>query len=152
MAVTAPPLPKTWRPLGPRIVAVPFGLILVGAFVWLWLRFDDETKAGVSLWQRLTVIGLIGLGLAMLHAMARSRVTATEQGLEIVNGYRKRSLAWADAGTFRMPQGAPWPHLEFADESRLSLLGIQNSDGRRTEIAVRELRVLFAERVGPHDT
>jgi len=139
-----PPLPRTWRPFGPRLAALVFGLILVGAFAWLWLRFDDETRAAINVLERATVIFFVLLGLVLLNGLARSRVIARADGLTIVNGYRRRRLAWSEVGTLRFPQGAPWPHLEQGEDERISLLGIQASDGARAATAVKELRALLA--------
>ena len=145
-AVPAPALPHTWRPFGPRMAAPVFGALLVGGFVFLWVRFDPDTQAATNLFQRATVIGFVLFGLFLLHGMARSRVVADEHGLTIVNGYRKRVLAWSEVGTVRVPNGAPWPHLDMGgeDEVRISLMGIHTSDGARAETAVRELRAVVA--------
>lgn len=141
-------LPHVWRPLGPRIAAPAFGVVLIGAFAALWLRFDESTQASVNIFQKATIVALVGLALALLFAMARSRVEATEHGLIVVNGYRRRDLPWAEVGTVRVPQGAPWPHLDLGDDERVSLMGIHTSDGRRAEIAVRELRAVVADHRG----
>lgn len=144
----APALPHTWRPFGPRMAAAVFGVVLVGAFVWLWTQFDDATREGVNPIQRATVIGLLLLALGLLNGLARSRVVASEAGLTIVNGYRKRTLPWSEAGALRMPRGAPWPHLDLGDDERVSLMGVHSSDGQRAAVAVRELRALLAQRTG----
>ena len=143
-AVVPPALPHTWRPFGPRMAAVVFGVVLVGAFAWLWVNFDDDTPASVNVYERGTVIGLVLLGLALLNGLARSRVVAREDGLTIVNGYRKRELAWSEVGRVRMPQGAPWPHLDLGEDERVSLMGIHASDGQRAAVAIRELRAVVA--------
>jgi hypothetical protein len=137
-----PPLPRTYRPLGPRLAALVFGLVLVGAFVFLWLSFDDETRASVNWGQRGTVIGFILLALACMYALARSRVDATERGLVVVNGYRRRELEWAEVIAIRMPPGAPWPTIDVADGTTVPVMGIHGSDGARARDAVRELRAL----------
>ena len=57
--VTAPALPHTWRPFGPRMAAAVFGVVLVAGFVWLWVNFDDGTKATVNPYERGTVIAIV---------------------------------------------------------------------------------------------
>lgn len=138
-------LPRTWRPFGPRMAAVVFGIFLVGAFAWLWVNFDQGTKDSVGFLQKATVIGIIGFGLFLMNGLARSRVTAHAGGLTVVNGYRKRELPWAEVGVVRFPQGAPWPHLAVADDEKVSLMGIHASDGQRAAIAIRELRAVVAD-------
>lgn len=138
-------LPRTWRPFGPRMAAVVFGVVLVGAFGWLWVNFDQGTKDSVGFLQKATVIAIILLGLALMNALARSRITARAEGLTVVNGYRKRELTWSEVGVVRFPQGAPWPHLQLSEDEKLSLMGIHSSDGQRAAIAIRELRAVVAQ-------
>ncbi|HYG95009.1 MAG TPA: PH domain-containing protein [Nocardioides sp.] len=145
-AGAVPPLPRTYRPFGPRIAVLVFGTVLVGAFAFLWLSFDEPTRASVSWLQRSTVIGFILLALACMYAMARSRVEATDRGLVVVNGYRRRDLEWAEVVSVRMPPGAPWPTIDVSDGTTVSVMGIHGSDGARAQAAVRELRALLAAR------
>jgi hypothetical protein len=142
--VSTPDLPRTWRPLGPRIAALVFGIVLVLAFAGLWISFDQQTKEAVSGLQRATVIGFICLGLALLNGLARSRIEATDQGLVVVNGYRKRTLEWAQVVRVAMPPGAPWPTLDLDDGTTISAMGIHGSDGARARTAVAELKALVA--------
>ena len=136
------PLPRTWRPLGPRIAGVAAGGVLVVMAVVLWFTFDEETRAAITPFQRGTVFA-IGAGmLAALFALARSRVVADTGGLTVVNGYRRRDLEWAEVIAVRLPPGAPWVTLDLADGSTCAAMGIQGSDGPRARQAVRELRAL----------
>ncbi|WP_182376117.1 PH domain-containing protein [Nocardioides sp. WS12] len=128
------------------MAAAIFGIVLVGAFAWLWVGFDQGTKDSVGFLQKATVIGFILLGLILMNALARSRVTARESGLTIINGYRKHELAWSEVGAVKFPQGAPWPHLLQSEDEKLSLMGIHASDGQRAAIAIRELRAVVADR------
>ena len=50
--------------------------------------------------------------------------------------WRYGVLHMHQVGTVRMPQGAPWPHLDQGDDERISMIGIQTSDGARAAIAV----------------
>lgn len=136
-------LPRTWRPLGPRIAAFVFSAILIGAFAYLWMSFDPEVKDDVNLFQRATVIVMVGTGVALLYALARSKVVAQQSGLVLVNGYRRREYEWAEVVAIRMPPGAPWPTLDLADGTTVSALGIHGSDGERARTAVREIKELL---------
>lgn len=142
--MTVPDLPRTWRPFGPRIAGVVFAVVLVGGFAWLWVSFDQQTRDTVSGLQKATVIFFVGLGLALINGLARSRITATEEGLEVVNGYRKRRLEWAQVVRVSMTVGAPWPTLDLDDGSTISAMGIHGSDGQRAKVAVAELRALIS--------
>ncbi len=137
-------LPRTWRPKGPRIAALVFGIVLVLTFAGLWISFPQETKEAVSPLQRATVILFIGLGLVLLNGLARSRVVADRSGLEIVNGYRKRQLEWEQVVSVQMPPGAPWPTMDLDDGTTISVMGIHGSDGARARTAVSDLKALLS--------
>jgi hypothetical protein len=139
-----PMLPRTYRPLGPRIVAIVLvaGLAVVCAMAWI--GFDDATRAKFTMFQKLTMAFFALAILVCVHALTRSRVTASADKLVVVNGYRRRELAWAQVIAVRMPPGAPWVSLDLADGSEISAMGIQGSDGGRAKAAVRDLRRLVA--------
>lgn len=138
-------LPHTWRPVGARYAALVLGAVLVGAFIWMWFSFEERTKAAITPLEIATVIALVGLFLFVFYAMARSRVTASERGLLVVNGFRKRDLEWSQVVAVSMLVGAPWPTADLDDGTTISLLGIHGSDGRSAKAAVVELKRLVAE-------
>lgn len=141
-----PPLPRTWRPFGPRIAALVFAIVLVVTFGMLWWSFDEQTKEAVNTVQRITVIIVLGTGIALLYAMGRSKLVATGAGLTLVNGFRRREYEWAEVIAIRMPPGAPWPTLDLADGTTVSALGIHGSDGARARDAVLEVKALLESR------
>jgi len=133
-------LPRTWRPLGPRIVALVLvlGVGVVTGVSWVALGPEEQAKfTDFELWTLAFIALLI---LTCVHALTRSRVTATSAGLIVVNGYRRRELEWAQIVAIRMPAGAPWVRLDLSDGEEISAMGIQASDGRRARDAVRLLR------------
>lgn len=142
--MSVPDLPRTWRPKGPRIAALVFGIVLVATFAGLWISFPQHTRDAVSPLQRATVIFFIGLGLALLNGLARSRVVADKAGLVVVNGYRKRQLEWAQVVSVRMPPGAPWPTMDLDDGTTISVMGIHGSDGAGARAAVADLKALVS--------
>jgi len=141
------PLPRVYRPLGPRLAAVMAIIAIIAILGLLWfVGFSDATRARVTWLQRGTVIALFGLGIACLHAMARSRIEAHEDRLVVVNGYRRREFEWAQVIAARLAPGAPWVVLDLADGTTCSAMGIQGSDGARAKADVRELRTILAAR------
>lgn len=145
------PLPRTWRPAGPRIAGIAAFGALVVVILFLWLSFDDETRASVTPFQRGTVVGLGLLGFVAIYAVVRSRAVAQTDGLVVVNGYRRHHYAWAEIVAVRLPPGAPWVTLDLADGTTVSVLAIQGSDGRRARVAVGELRALVDGAHPPRD-
>lgn len=139
------PLPHTWRPLGARVM----GWFLVAALgvmcTMVWVGFTPEIKAQVTTFERLT-FGAVGLGIVVcVHALTRSRVVASESGLTVVNGYKRRDLEWAEILAINFPQGSPWPNIDLSSGHNISALGIQAADGASAKKAVRTLRALATE-------
>src|SRR5687768_14971490 len=89
-----PALPLRLRPLGVRIAAVAFGLVLVTTVVVVWLTLPADAQDGFTVLQRITVAGMVLGVLAIGHALGRCRVDADEDGITVVNGYRSHRLAW----------------------------------------------------------
>lgn len=144
-------LPCTWRPLGPLVAGLIAGAALLVMTVLLWVGFSEETKQAVGPLQRATVVVIIVLGLACLHALGRSRVQARADRLLVVNGYRRHEYEWAQVVAVRLGPGAPWVTLDLADGTTASAMGIQGSDGRRARQAVRELRAVLDDANPPGD-
>jgi hypothetical protein len=123
----------------------------LGVGDWVWFR---HAKAGelaehtnvVHLVREDTVVETVasyrGLGLAAWHALVRTRVSADERGLTVVNGYRRHEYEWSQVVGVNLRRGAPWAGLDLSDGTSASMVGIQGSDGERAVRAVRELRAL----------
>lgn len=139
-----PRLPKTWRPFGVRAMGIVLVVALYGLCIFTWFAFDEETRAKFTVFQKST-LGFFGLLiLVLVHALTRSRVEARQEGLVVVNGYRRRDLAWEQVVAVHLPPGAPWVTLDLADGTSVPAMGIQSSDGGRAKAAARELRALAA--------
>lgn len=140
-----PVLPHTWRPLGPRVVGVVLTLALTAVSVSAAISFGAETRAKFTIFQRGTLVFFALLALTLMYALIRSRVQARREGLLVVNGYRRREIAWAEVVAVRLPPGAPWATLDLADGTTVAVMGIQGSDGERARRAVRQLRRLSTD-------
>jgi Bacterial PH domain len=141
--VAVPSLPHTWRPLGVRLAGWVFGLSLLIVVTVAWLAVPADVRDATSFLQRVTLLGFVALGIVIMHALMRCRVTATREHLVVVNGYRRHDYDWAQVLGVSLPAGAPWATLDLADGTTVSAMGIQGSDGQRARTAVRELRLLL---------
>jgi hypothetical protein len=121
-----------------------FGGLLVVVCVAGWIAVGPEVRGKVTIYQSATLVLLAALGLAVAWGLVRCRVTATDAGLEVVNGYRTHHYEWAEVLAVHMPQGAPFPTLDLADGTSRPTIGIQSADGDRAYAAVRQLRMLVA--------
>lgn len=142
----APSLPRTWRPLGVRVAGIVLGAGLLACFALAWVGFDQETRDKFTAFQLGTLVFLGLLAFSVWFALVRCRVVAEPERLVVVNGYRRRELAWAQVVAVQLPRGAPWVTLDLADGSTVAAMGIQGSDGDRARRAVRELRSLVEQR------
>jgi hypothetical protein len=139
-----PALPRTWRPLGPRVVGIAVTVALVAVVAVGWFSFDAETRAKFTWFERGTLIFFGLIYLTLMLALIRSRAVAYADRLVVVNGYRRHEYAWPQIVAARLPPGAPWVTLDLADGETASVLGIQGSDGQRARTALRELKSLVA--------
>lgn len=137
-------LPHTWRPFGARVAGTLFGGMLVALCVVVWIEFGADIRGRFTFLQRSTLVLLGLMAFACWYALVRSRVRATDRGVIVVNGYRKRAFEWAQIVGVNLRRGAPWAGMDLSDGTSISLVGIQGSDGSRAVTAVRQLRALIA--------
>lgn len=138
-------LPHTWRPFGARMMGTIAGGFTLVLLIAVWIAWGPDIRAKFDGFQRGTLVFLILLAGAVWFALMRSRVTASDRGITVVNGYRKRELEWAEVIAINLRRGAPWAGLDLSDGTSISVIAIQGSDGSRAIDAVRELRRLLAE-------
>jgi len=142
---TPPPeLPRTWRPLGALVAVLVFGTALVVLCGFVWYALDPSDRAQFTPFQRVTLVVLMVMFFACYHALVRSRVVATTDGVTVVNGYRTRRFEYPQIVRVSLGRGAPWGTLDLSDGTTVSMIGIQNSDGARARRAIRELRAAVA--------
>jgi hypothetical protein len=127
----------TYRPGGTRVVAYGAAVvILVFAFAIGAALPDNVVFTG----SQITTLVLIYLAIvAVLHGIGRSYVRASDDGLEVRNGYRQHVIAWGQIRGISMLPGAPWPTLLHGDDERTVLFALQGTDGPRTKKAIDEL-------------
>ena len=116
-------------------------LVLVAA---VWVGLGDEVRGQFTGFQRGTLVFMGLLLFLTYNALVRSKVTATDEGLTVVNGYRRRSFEWSQVIQVSLRRGAPWGTLDLSDGTTMSLIGIQGSDGQRARRAVREIRATIS--------
>jgi hypothetical protein len=138
-------LPHTWRPFGARMAGTVFGGMLLVLALTVWIAWGPDVRARFTVFQKSTLIFLGLLAFACWYALVRSRVTADEHGVTVVNGYRRRMFEWSQVIAINLRRGAPWAGMDLSDGTSISMVAIQGSDGDRAVRAVKELRRLVAE-------
>ena len=137
-----PALPRTWRPLGVRVAVVFFGSMLLIVCAAAWFGFDPSVRERFTVLQRVTLVGFAILFSLVGWVLGRARATADMESLVVVNGLRRRELAWEQIVAVHFPPGAPWATLDLTDGTEIAVMALQSADGRRARDAVRELRAL----------
>jgi uncharacterized integral membrane protein len=144
-AVTAPdPDVVVVRPRKMLIASLVGAVVVVTLFVAIavvlravqtgvFFRFADQVA--------LVLLGLFIAGGLLL--LARPRVRADTEGIEVRNILITRRLPWSLVLRVAFPDGASWARLDLPDEY-LPVLAIQAVDGQRAVDAITRVRALHA--------
>ena len=127
----------TYRPSGTRVVAYGAAVVILVVALAIGAAMPENI---VFTGTQITTLVAIYLGIVgVLHGIGRSFVRASDDGLEIRNGYRQHVIPWAQIHGISMQPGAPWPTLIHGDDERTILFALQGTDGPRTKRAIDEL-------------
>lgn len=129
---------RTFRPGGSRIVAYGVSVLLVVLSAIIGVALPSYVT--FTAFELATLAAILITVLALLHAVGRSVVRVSDDGVEVVNGYSRRFVSWADIKGFAMNEGAPWPTMVYGDDERVILFAIQRSDGPYAREAMTYLR------------
>ncbi len=143
-SVDLPALPHTWRPFGTQMAATLGFLMLAAVVLVAWIAVGAEVRDDFSLFQRLTLLGMAMGVVVCWWALMRTRVTADDSGVTVVNGYRTRRYVWNQVLAVNLRRGAPWAGIDLSDGTSITAFAIQATDGSRAVAAVRALRGLIA--------
>ncbi|MGV9375084.1 PH domain-containing protein [Nonomuraea sp. NPDC003707] len=140
--ITPPPLPVTWRPSRPRIVAYSSAAVIVLGSVIMAVFIAEPFK----LPDRLAIVAF-GCAVAfVLHMLGRVRVEADDEGVTIVNAARTHRYSWPEILEVTLLVGDPWPKIDTSDGRTIGAMGIQGSEKARAVRATAELEALIRER------
>ena len=147
----ADPEVVVFRPHRLRVIVVvaTIGLVVITAVGWFGLPAEVRTLFTLS--QRLTLLGVLALLVAVIVAVATSSVRADADGLRIRNGLRTHTVPWPRVHKIIFRSGDPWAQLLLLpddgrvfevslDAEKRQLMGIQAVDGPQAHAAVEELR------------
>jgi Bacterial PH domain len=141
-------LPCTWRPRRTRRFCRAISLILLVVFGAVAILLPGSGGFAFNFGDRLAVFGCAVAIAWFLNRHASVRVRATAEGVEVVNLFRRRRLAWGEVLAVRLRPGDPWAFMDTSDGETVALMGIQASDGPAATAAARELARL-ARRLTP---
>ncbi|MDA3627472.1 PH domain-containing protein [Saccharopolyspora oryzae] len=124
-------------------MAIPIAVVLVVVFavVGVLLR-DSPTGAIFSVSDQISM-GVLGLLLAAgVMLLARPRLRADAEGLEIRNIIGTHRYSWPVVQAVTFPDGSSWARLELPEDEYVPIMAIQASDGEQAIKAMRDLREL----------
>ena len=127
----------TYRPVGARVVAYGGCVALIAVTIVVGIALPPEIR--FTPFELVTLAFTLLGALVILHGIGRSYVRVDDDGIEVLNGYRRHRIPWAVMKGISMNRGAPWPTLVLQDDDRVMLFGIQGSDGDAASEAVRDL-------------
>jgi hypothetical protein len=142
--------PVVVRPRRSSVLAWAGAVLVVALFVVIALLLrNSDTGVFFRLADQvaLVVLGLFFAGGLLL--LARPRVRADAEGIEVRNTGLARRLAWSDVVAVSFPDGASWARLDLPDYEYLPMLAVQATDGQRAVDAMRRLRALHAAATRP---
>jgi hypothetical protein len=153
-AAGAPLTPDGRPPRGPVLVVRPrrvrraawacaVAVVAVFAAVASVLR-NTDTGVVFRLADQVAMVCLGLLFAAGILLLARPRVRADADGIEVRNTGWPRYLPWELVRAVSFPDGASWARLDLPDHEYLAVLAVQSADGLRAVEAIRALRALHA--------
>lgn len=148
------PMP-TFHPRRLLVWALVLSVLLVAGALIGWFALGAEVRADFTVPQVATLaLFVVGLVAAML-ALGLSKVAATDAGLEVRNAFSVKVHPWERIDSIRFVRGDPWAYLVLGtegtgrdpdDPERRPMLGIQASDGDRSQQMVDRVRAELVTR------
>lgn len=116
------------------VVFTAIAVVLRNSSTGVYFRFADQVS--------MVILGLLIAGGLLL--LARPRVRADADGIEVRNIVVKRRLSWDGIEDVAFPDGASWARLDLPDDEYLAVLAIQAVDRQYAVDAIRRIRALHA--------
>lgn len=128
-------------------------VVLVSVFVVMGVLLEQsEAGTAFTLFDQIG-IGGVGAILALGALMfTRPRVWANSEYITVRNVFTTKTLPWGVVRDVGVTQGSAWGLLDLHDDDQLSMLGLQVADGQRAVEAMKRLRQLHEQAVGPRST
>jgi PH (Pleckstrin Homology) domain-containing protein len=133
------------RPRRTLIVAWTGAVAIVGLFVAIALVLrNSPTGVYFRLADQVSLV-LLGMFIAGgLLLLARPRVRADADGIEVRNILMTKKFPWEVVLRIAFPDGASWARLDLPDDEYLPVLAIQSADGRHAVDGITRVRALHA--------
>lgn len=150
------PMP-TFHPRRLLVWASILSVVLVAGSLIGWFALGPEVRADFTGPQVATLALFVLFLVVVMFALGLSRVKATDAGLDVRNAFSRKVHPWESIDSIRFAPGDPWAFLVLStagtgrahdDGERRPLLGIQASDGARSQVMAERLRTEISARRG----
>ncbi|MCI2418580.1 PH domain-containing protein [Saccharopolyspora sp. K220] len=124
-------------------MAIPIAVVLVLVFGLIGLLLRNTPTGvvfSVSDQVAMVLLGVLLAGGVLL--LARPRLRADADGVEVRNIIGTQRYSWPLVRAFSFPDGAPWARLELPEDEYVPIMAIQAADGEQAVLAMRQLREL----------
>lgn len=154
------PMP-TFHPRRLLVWASVLSVVLVAGSLIGWFALGPEVRADFTGPQVATLALFVAFLVVVMFALGLSRVRATDAGLDVRNAFSRKVHPWESIDSVRFVPGDPWAYLvlstvgtgrERDDPERRPMLGIQASDGARSQLMVDRVRAEISARQGAGST
>ncbi|MDN5749088.1 MAG: PH domain-containing protein [Pseudonocardia sp.] len=142
---TTPSETLVLRPLKVVVFAWVGAVAIVGLFTAIALVLRNSPTGVV--FRPADQVAMVLLGVFMAGGvllMARPRIRADAEGIEVRNVLATRRLSWDQVERVSFPDSASWARLDLPDYEYIPLMAVQAVDGARAVKAMRRLRALHA--------
>ena len=131
---------RTFRPLWGQVSA--WFVWVVAAVGSVVVGLSSNGPMGAAAVNKVSFI-VFALGVTwLLWRLGGVHAVPSEEGLQVRNLVRSRTLAWAEIVEVRLGPDDPWVRLDLADGGTIAVMGIQRADGERGMAEARRLRSL----------
>jgi Bacterial PH domain len=113
---------------------IAIALVLRNSPTGVYFRLADQVS--------LVLLGVFMAGGLLL--LARPRVRADADGIEVRNVLLTRSYGWDVVQRIAFPDGASWARIDLPDDEYLPVLAIQAADGQHAVDGITRVRALHA--------
>lgn len=137
------PDPLVLRPRLVLICAWVSAVLIVVIFAAVaYLLPDTDTGVYFRVADQVSMMILGVLIAAALLLMARPRVRADADGVEVRNIAAPRWFPWSEVEGVGFPDGTSWARLDLPDDEYHPVMAVQAVDRRRAVDGIRRLRAL----------
>lgn len=149
MSVAVAEREVVFRPKKIRRVAFASAVGIVAVFTVVGVLLGDTpTGAIFRVSDQIAMVCLGVLLAAGVLLLARPKVTANAEGVDVRNVITSHHFDWADVLHVSFPDGAAWARLELPEDEYISVMAIQAADREHAVKAVRALRELHKAAAG----